>query len=121
MASIRKEIHTSASPGQAWDAFRDIRALHTRLLPGFVVDAQQEPSERIVTFGNRMERLRTSIVFEGIVLTVEPGRHHHPGDGANADCGQESDDDVIPLLEGGCGAFRRNVDRTLESTGEVSQ
>jgi hypothetical protein len=54
MASIRKEIHTSASPEQAWDALRDIGALHTRLVPGFVVDTRLEPGERIVTFGNGM-------------------------------------------------------------------
>lgn len=54
MASIRKEIHTSASPEQAWGALRDVGALHTRLVPGFVVDTRLEPGERIVTFGNGM-------------------------------------------------------------------
>jgi len=54
MASIRREIHTSASPEQAWDALRDVGALHTRLVPGFVVDTKLEPGERIVTFGNGM-------------------------------------------------------------------
>lgn len=54
MASIRKEIQTSASPEQAWDALRDVGALHTRLVPGFVVDTRLEPGERIVTFGNGM-------------------------------------------------------------------
>src|SRR5215475_11867817 len=52
MASIRKGIHTSASPEQAWDALRDVGALHTRLVPGFVVNTRLEPGERIVTFGN---------------------------------------------------------------------
>jgi hypothetical protein len=54
MASIRKEIQTSASPEQVWDALRDVGALHTRLVPGFVVDTRLEPGERIVTFGNGM-------------------------------------------------------------------
>lgn len=54
MASIRKEIHTSASPEQAWDALRDVGALHTRLVPGFVIETRVEPGERIVTFGNGM-------------------------------------------------------------------
>src|SRR5262245_61074872 len=54
MASIRKEIHTRASPEQAWDALRDVGALHTRLVPGFVVDTRLEPGERIVTFANGM-------------------------------------------------------------------
>jgi hypothetical protein len=31
MASIRKEIFTKARPRDAWDALRDVGALHTRL------------------------------------------------------------------------------------------
>lgn len=54
MASIRKEITTTATPAQVWDAIRDIGALHTRLVPGFVVDTQLRKDERIVTFGNGM-------------------------------------------------------------------
>ena len=54
MGSIRKEIVTSASPDEVWDAIRDIGALHTRLVPGFVTDTKLEPGARIVTFGNGM-------------------------------------------------------------------
>jgi len=54
MASIRKEIQTAATVDQVWDALRDVGALHTRLVPGFVVDTRLEPGERIVTFGNGM-------------------------------------------------------------------
>jgi Polyketide cyclase / dehydrase and lipid transport len=54
MASIRKEIVTTASPDLVWDAIRDLGALHTRLVPGFVVDTQLEPGKRVVTFGNGM-------------------------------------------------------------------
>lgn len=52
MASIRKEIHVDASPKQAWSAIRDVGALHTRLVPGFVVDTTLEEGARIVTFAN---------------------------------------------------------------------
>lgn len=52
MASIRKEILTQARPDDAWDALRDVGALHTRLVPGFVTDTRLEPGARIVTFGN---------------------------------------------------------------------
>ena len=52
MASIRREIHTTAAPDDAWAALRDVGALHTRLVPGFVVDTRLEGAERIVTFGN---------------------------------------------------------------------
>jgi hypothetical protein len=54
MASIRREIATRASPEAAWDAIRDVGALHTRLVPGFVVDTRLEAGARIVTFGNGM-------------------------------------------------------------------
>jgi len=54
MASIRKEISTKASAGEVWSALRDIGALHTRLVPGFVTHTRLEPGERIVTFANGM-------------------------------------------------------------------
>jgi hypothetical protein len=54
MASIQKEISTNASVDQVWSALSDIGSLHTRLVPGFVVDTRLEPGERIVTFGNGM-------------------------------------------------------------------
>lgn len=52
MATIRKEITTTAKPDQVWAAIQDIGALHTRLVPGFVVDTRLEPGARIVTFAN---------------------------------------------------------------------
>jgi hypothetical protein len=54
MASIRKEISTKASADEVWSALRDIGALHTRLVPGFVTHTRLEPGERIVTFANGM-------------------------------------------------------------------
>ena len=54
MASIRKEIVTKASTEEVWPALRDVGALHTRLVPGFVVDTRLEPGARIVTFANGM-------------------------------------------------------------------
>ena len=36
MASIRKEILLQSSPEKVWAAVRDVGALHTRLVPGFV-------------------------------------------------------------------------------------
>jgi hypothetical protein len=35
-------------------ALRDVGALHTRLVPGFVVDTRLEAGARIVTFANGM-------------------------------------------------------------------
>lgn len=54
MASLRKEIPTNAHPDDVWAALRDVGALHTRLVPGFVLDTRLEPGARarIVTFAN---------------------------------------------------------------------
>jgi len=68
MASIRKEIVTSAQPDAVWDAIRDVGALHTRLVPGFVVDTRVEPGARIVTFANGM------VIKEPIVTIDDDGR-----------------------------------------------
>ena len=68
MASIRKEISTRASLEDVWAALRDVGALHTRLVPGFVVDTRLEAGARIVTFGNGMT------VRERIV-TVDDAEH----------------------------------------------
>ena len=54
MASIRKEILLDARAEDVWDAVRDVGALHTRLVPGFVTDTRLEKGARIVTFGNEM-------------------------------------------------------------------
>ena len=68
MASIRREIRTKASPEAAWDAIRDVGALHRRLVPGFVVDTRLEAGVRIVTFGNGM------VVKEPIVHVDDEAR-----------------------------------------------
>ncbi|RZN28119.1 SRPBCC family protein [Bradyrhizobium sp. Leo121] len=52
MASIRKEFIIDAHPDQVWDALRDFGALHTRLVPGFVLDTKLDGDARIVTFSN---------------------------------------------------------------------
>jgi hypothetical protein len=54
MASIRKEIRIDAPVDLVWDALRDVGALHTRLVPGFVKDTRLEGNTRTVTFGNGM-------------------------------------------------------------------
>jgi hypothetical protein len=81
MASIRKDILTAASPAQVWAAISDIGALHTRLVPGFVIDTRLEPGARIVTFGNGTV-LREPIVTADaqamrLVWTAEGGQTTH--------------------------------------------
>jgi hypothetical protein len=52
MASIHKDIPIEAPAHEVWDAVRDFGALHTRLVPGFVLDTKLEGDVRIVTFAN---------------------------------------------------------------------
>src|SRR5438445_9903105 len=52
MASIHKEIPIEAPANRVWDAVRDFGAPHTRLVPGFVLDAKLEGDARIVSFAN---------------------------------------------------------------------
>jgi len=81
MASIRQEIHVKASPAQAWDAMRDVGALHVRLVPGFVVDTKPEPGTRIVTFGNGLVARETIIDIDDeakrIAWSANSGRLSH--------------------------------------------
>ncbi len=52
MASIHKDIGLNAPAHEVWDAVRDFGALHTRLVPGFVLDTRIDGDARIVTFAN---------------------------------------------------------------------
>jgi hypothetical protein len=54
MATVRKLIEIDAAPEAVWDAVRDVGALHTRLVRGFVVDTVLGDGVRVVTFANGM-------------------------------------------------------------------
>jgi len=77
MTSIAVEISTDASPGAVWDAVRDIGALHTRLVPGFVVATELVAGARRVTFGNSMVALEPIVSLNDnlrrLVWTVQGG------------------------------------------------
>jgi hypothetical protein len=68
MATVQREITTKASVDDVWSAIRDVGALHTRLVPGFVTDTKLEGAVRIVTFGNGM------VVREPIVTVDEQAK-----------------------------------------------
>ena len=68
MACIRREVVLNAPVPHVWDALRDIGALHTRLVPGFVVDTKLEPGARVVTFGNGM-------VVKELIVDVDEQQH----------------------------------------------
>lgn len=52
MASIHIERLIDAPADQVWDAIRDVGAVHTRLVPGAIVDTVLEGDARIVTLAS---------------------------------------------------------------------
>ena len=70
MASIRKEIRINAPAALIWDALRDVGALHTRLVPGFVKDTKLEGNTRVVTFGNGMVAREEIVSIEPLLRRV---------------------------------------------------
>lgn len=81
MASLVKSISVRANASEAWDAVRDIGALHTRLVRGFIIDTKFEPNARVVTFANELT-IREPIVacdeaYRRLVWTAQGGRTHH--------------------------------------------
>ncbi|WP_308367538.1 MULTISPECIES: SRPBCC family protein [unclassified Microbulbifer] len=129
MASIRKEITVDAPVDVIWDALRDVGALHTRLVPGFVTDTKLEPGARIVTFSNRQ------VVRELIVdvndtdrrvawaVTDEPFRHYNASAQVFADPSgssrfvwiadllpDELKDHVSAMMDAGLGAIKTKFD-----------
>jgi carbon monoxide dehydrogenase subunit G len=130
MASIRKEIVIDARPDDVWDALRDVGALHTRLVPGFVVDTRLEEGARIVTFGNGMVARELIVDVDDaarrVVWAVVGGRMTHHN--ASAQVVPEPDGrarfvwiaDVLPhevardiaaMMEQGCAVIARTLAR----------
>ncbi|HMJ13062.1 MAG TPA: SRPBCC family protein [Polyangiaceae bacterium] len=129
MASIRREISTSASPEFVWSAIRDIGALHTRLVPGFVVDTRLEPGVRIVTFGNGMV-VKEPIVDIGdaerrLVWSAEGGQLAHYNASVQVFAAEggsrvvwiadflphEAAEVVGPMMEQGMAAMKKTLDQ----------
>lgn len=81
MATVRNEIRTKAGPDSVWAAIRDVGALHTRLVPGFVTDTRLEPGARVVTFGNGLVVREPIVTIDDdarrLVWTAEGGRTTH--------------------------------------------
>lgn len=81
MASVRREIVTQAAPDKVWSAVRDVGALHTRLVPGFVTDTKLEGSVRIVTFANGRVVREPIVAIDDearrLVWTSEAGMAQH--------------------------------------------
>ncbi len=68
MASIRKELLVNAPLAHVWDAVRDVGALHTRLVPGFVIDCKIDGDSRLVTFAN-------GVVVRELIVDLDDSAH----------------------------------------------
>jgi carbon monoxide dehydrogenase subunit G len=130
VATIHKEISIDARPEDVWAAVRDVGALHTRLVPGFVVDTRLEDGARVVTFGNGMVARELIVDLDDaarrLVWSVVGGRftHHNAsaqvfadGDGRTrfvwiADLlPNDLARDVDALMEQGSATIKRTLDR----------
>jgi len=81
MASIQREARFRARAEEVWDALRDVGALHTRLVPGFVTDTRLEEGARVVTFGTGMVARELIVAIDDrarrLVWSVVGGRMTH--------------------------------------------
>lgn len=132
MASIHKHVGIEAPPAEVWEAMRDVGALHTRLVVGFVLECRLEGEVRHLRFANGLqaserivsvddERRRVAWSATGARLT-----HHNASaqvfDDGDGRCRVVWIADLLPhdmaapvaaMIDDGLQAMKR----TLETTG----
>ncbi|MGM9490702.1 SRPBCC family protein [Ideonella sp. YS5] len=67
MASIHQDIRINVPVDEVWDAMRDLGALHTRLVVGFVLECQLEGEVRHLRFANGLQASER-------IVSVDPER-----------------------------------------------
>ena len=138
MASIKREAFIDARPETVWSALRDVGALHTRLVPGFVVDTRLEDGARVVTFGNGMvaRELIVDVDDESrrVVWSVVGGRMTHHNASAQvipegAGCRFVWIADLLPhelapliatMIEQGMAVIKETLEQTERETTKVA-
>jgi len=131
MATIRKQIDLAAPADDVWDALRDFHALHTRLVPGFVVDSKPDGDDaRIVTFANGAVAREVLVGVDDAARRLAyhipeglPGCTHHSASaeviGTDDGCRfvwvtdvlpDELADLVSPMMDAGADALRATLD-----------
>lgn len=134
MASIRIERLIEAPADQVWDAIRDVGALHTRLVPGFVVDTRLEDGARIVTFGSGMVARELLVDLDdarrrfAYSVRGETFQHHHAtnevSDAGEGRCrfvwvADLLPDSLAPMVSGMMEQGADVLKATLESAGRT--
>ena len=87
MPTVHKEILVKVSSATVWAAVRDVGALHTGLVPGFVTNVEMvagaEPPARMVTFASGMVLKEHIVAVDDtqrrLVWSIESDqvRHHN--------------------------------------------
>ena len=130
MASIHRQVTINAEATQLWDALRDVGALHTRLVPGFVTDCVFDGQAREVTFANGMKAKELIVTVDDaqrrVVWSVVGGRlsHHNASAQVHAEgpgaCRVEWVADLLPnemapamagMIEQGLAAMKRHAEQ----------
>ncbi len=128
MATICKTIDTTATVEAAWDAVRDVGALHTRLVPGFVIDTKLEPGTRVVTFANGMTTREPIVTLDDdarrLVWSSEGGRTTHYNASAQVLAREDGarvvwiadflPDDVAPAIDAAMSAGAEAMKKALD-------
>lgn len=134
MASIHKEFTVNADAASAWDAVRDVGAVHQRLVPGMVTQTHLDAGVRTVHFANGLV-VREAIVdiddvLHRLAYTVQGGAasHHNASIQVFADgparCRVVWITDVLPdavrpaiagLMEQGAAVMQRTLATALSS------
>lgn len=129
MASIHREIEVAVPAGVAWDAFRDLGAIHTKLARHYVVDTKLEGDSRLVTFANGFvarERIvdvddqRRRLAYA--VVDSPQLTHHHASFEVVPDGDQKCRiiwitdllpnsmaDQITAMVDGGCEAIKKTL------------
>ena len=96
MATIHKEVIIDAPADRVWAAIADVGALHTRLVPGFVIATVLKDEVRKVTFGNGMTADET-------IITIDHDQRRFAYSVASGRLTQHSaSNQVFPAGEGRC-------------------
>lgn len=134
MATITCEISLRSGAAASWAALRDFGAAG-ELFAGVLVDCRRNGDRRTVTFANGLVVTEWLVTIDDterrLVYAVTDGpftQHSASMQITPEDEGcrfawisdflpDELRDDLVPLAEAGCDAFRRNVDRILGHAG----
>jgi hypothetical protein len=135
MAYFRKEIDIAVPCAHAWEALRDVGALHTRLVRGFVLECEFDGRARRIKFANGLTTVERIIAVsdedQRVSWTAASERlEHHNASAQVRPIGPDScaiawtvdllPDGVAPAIASMVDAGLAAMKATLESDASVS-